>query len=445
MKKIGLIVLSLIIMMPLLATLHVYFDANRFLDSTGITVTEINYKIPYKDLAFSRTDAGFVASIVITLQLQKQGQTVHAFDPMPVQIAVQNEDMTKSDNGYLDKIVLPMKRDGYDVNVIVDEPVSEQRVAQVVPLPLLASDALSSDLELSSDVVADTSSYRARFIRGGMRFDVEPHHIFDSASDKAIFMYYELRNFQVTAEGRSKINESIVIMRNGEEVQSLNASIAEASSVIARIKEIPIIDLDAGLYDVIMAVKDEISGKSMQVQDFFSVVEHSGRLVRMLNDDEKEFMLIKYFLHDIKGSMWNSLSETGKRNFINRFWTSRDPDPSTSVNEFYDEIKDRMAYANQHFDFFKDGWETDRGRIYLKYGAPAEIKKGETEFTMESQSRNDYIIWKYEGALMTSYVFLDNRATGNYRLIYSGKDETETTQPNYQDLLGEDFDYYQLD
>lgn len=444
MKKIGLIVLAFTIMMPLLATLHVYFDANRFLDNSGVTVTEINYKIPYKDLVFTRTDAGFVASVTITLQLQKQGQTVHAFDPMPVQIVVENEDMTTTDNGYLDKIVLPMKRDGYDINVIVNEPASEQTVSQIIPLPLLAPDALSSDLELSSDVVADTSSYRARFIRGGARFDVEPHHIFDSAQDKAIFMYYELRNFMLDDQGRSNISESIVIMRNGEEVQSLDGSITKASSVIARIKEIPIVDLEAGLYDVIMVVSDNISGKSMQVQDYFSVVEHSGRLVRMLNDDEKEFMLIKYFLHDIKGSMWDSLSETGKLNFINRFWTSRDPDPSTSTNEFYDEIKDRMAYANQHFAFFKDGWETDRGRIYLKYGAPAEIKKGETEFTMESQSR-DYIIWKYEGSRMTSYVFMDSQATGNFRLIYSGKDETETTQPNYEDLLGENFDYYQLD
>ncbi|MCD6181196.1 MAG: GWxTD domain-containing protein [Candidatus Cloacimonetes bacterium] len=444
MKKLSFFALALFAMMPLLATLHVYLDANRFLDDSGITVIEVNYKIPYRDLLFNRTDQGFTADITIAVSLQQQGNTVYSFDPMPAKIILENEDMTKTDNGYLDKIVLPMKRDGYDLLVQITDTGSNESTSEVVPLPLLAPDGLISDLEMSAAIVADTSSYRARFIRGGMRFDVEPHHIFDNTRHSSFFIYFEIRNFGLDAQGVSDLSESVVVMRNGEEVETLSGKINKSSALINRIKEIQISDYEPGLYNIIMIVTDEITGKTMQVQDYFSVIEHSGHLTRMLNDLEKEFKLVQYFLPDVKKSTWDGLSEKGKRNFINRFWVSRDYEPSTTKNEFYDDIKERLAYTNQHFSFFSDGWESDRGRLYIKYGKPDETKKGETEFSLQSQSR-DYIIWRYEGTRQTSYIFMDNSGTGNFRLIYSGKDETETTQPNYRDLLGENFDYDQLE
>ena len=64
-----------------------------------------------------------------------------------------------------------------------------------------------------------------------------------------------------------------------------------------------------------------------------------------------------------------------RERFIEEFWKRRDPTPDTVENEFKEEHYRRIAYANMHFGWQKvQGWETDRGRIYILYGPPNSIK-----------------------------------------------------------------------
>jgi GWxTD domain-containing protein len=51
-------------------------------------------------------------------------------------------------------------------------------------------------------------------------------------------------------------------------------------------------------------------------------------------------------------------------------WQEIDPDPTTGVNEAYEEFLDRLEYVNARYTDYQLGIMTDRGLIYLKYGAP---------------------------------------------------------------------------
>jgi len=62
-----------------------------------------------------------------------------------------------------------------------------------------------------------------------------------------------------------------------------------------------------------------------------------------------------------------------REEFIEDFWTKRDPDPYTDENEFKEEFFQRIEYANKRFIEGIPGWKTDRGRIYLYLGAPDKI------------------------------------------------------------------------
>jgi GWxTD domain-containing protein len=76
--------------------------------------------------------------------------------------------------------------------------------------------------------------------------------------------------------------------------------------------------------------------------------------------------------------------------FIEQFWTRRDPSPGTEVNELKEEHYRRIAYANERFkDKGSDnsGWMTERGRIYIVYGLPDEI---------ESHPSENYEQWRYK-------------------------------------------------
>ncbi len=60
--------------------------------------------------------------------------------------------------------------------------------------------------------------------------------------------------------------------------------------------------------------------------------------------------------------------------FIDALWRSRDPTPGTVRNEAREEHEERIAYANRYLgaETPRPGWRTDRGRIYIKLGPPAD-------------------------------------------------------------------------
>jgi GWxTD domain-containing protein len=82
-----------------------------------------------------------------------------------------------------------------------------------------------------------------------------------------------------------------------------------------------------------------------------------------------------------------------KDRFIEQFWLRRDPDRATSANEFKDEHYRRIAYVNKYFGSGIPGWKTDRGKIYILHGEPAQI---------ESHSGGSYQRTRSEGGGTTS-------------------------------------------
>ena len=112
------------------------------------------------------------------------------------------------------------------------------------------------------------------------------------------------------------------------------------------------------------------------------------------------------------------LNLEGKRQFLDRFWASRDTDPSTPENEGRTDHYRRLGEANQMFGYLDiPGSQTDRGRIWIIYGRP----ESEDSHPMEIDARA-YKIWYYdhiEGGV--EFVFVDHAGFGNYELVHSTK------------------------
>jgi GWxTD domain-containing protein len=82
---------------------------------------------------------------------------------------------------------------------------------------------------------------------------------------------------------------------------------------------------------------------------------------------------VAYIITNEERSAYKNLqSDPEREHFIEQFWLRRDPTPGTPENEFKEEHYRRIAYANDHFAAAIPGWKTDRGRIYITYGAPDE-------------------------------------------------------------------------
>ncbi len=121
-------------------------------------------------------------------------------------------------------------------------------------------------------------------------------------------------------------------------------------------------------------------------------------------------------------------TEEEKEQFIEQFWFRRDPDPSTSINEFKEEHYRRIAYSNEHFSSGLPGWMTDRGRIYIIHGRPAEIESHPSGGYYERPANEGggstvtypFEVWRYrhiEGiGDDIELEFVDPSLTGEYKL-----------------------------
>jgi GWxTD domain-containing protein len=124
----------------------------------------------------------------------------------------------------------------------------------------------------------------------------------------------------------------------------------------------------------------------------------------------------------------------GKRRFLARYWTRvPDPTPATPRHELVDEYLQRVEYANRNFGESgragRSGVKTDRGRIYLKFGAP-DMKQALD--VSGSQKRVD--VWRYSRNRGVKYVFLDESGFSSYILVYS-TDPQERTLSDWEERV----------
>ena len=106
--------------------------------------------------------------------------------------------------------------------------------------------------------------------------------------------------------------------------------------------------------------------------------EHAKALRKELMSKEDSKWLnedVRWIITDEERKAFKQLSnEEEREKFIEAFWDRRNPNPDSEDNEFKDEHYRRIEYANEHFAAGEPGWMTDRGRIYIVFGAPDEIE-----------------------------------------------------------------------
>src|SRR6204780_4108126 len=117
-----------------------------------------------------------------------------------------------------------------------------------------------------------------------------------------------------------------------------------------------------------------------------------------------------------------------REQFIEAFWQRRNPDPDSPENTFKEEHYRRIAYANEHFASGIPGWKTDRGRIYIMWGAPDEVDYHEPGGTYDrpfdqgggQTTTYGFEDWRYrylEGIGNNVEIeFVDPTMTGEYHL-----------------------------
>jgi len=148
------------------------------------------------------------------------------------------------------------------------------------------------------------------------------------------------------------------------------------------------------------------------------------------------FAPLLYLAEQRELTIYPGLTVEGKQRFLREFWRRRDPTPGTAANEAEDGFYRRIAEANQRFREGGaariPGWRTDRGRVFIRYGDPDDVRRDP-----QTGADRPWEAWKYTKSRELKFVFLDLTRLGNYSLIYSN-DRQERNPGDWEQLLSQD-------
>ncbi|MEJ2626981.1 MAG: GWxTD domain-containing protein, partial [bacterium] len=166
-------------------------------------------------------------------------------------------------------------------------------------------------------------------------------------------------------------------------------------------------ELASGNYILDLEVKgdEEIIKRKLQ----FSV--NWMNMTELSRDINSAIKQLKYIapLNEID-QMLKTEDSNKREELFNEFWASRDPTPSTEVNELKKEYYSRVAFANKHFSDTREGWLTDRGEVYIVLGPPDDIRQ--YPHMIDSKP---YEVWYYY-RFGENLIFVDETGLGNFRL-----------------------------
>lgn len=128
-----------------------------------------------------------------------------------------------------------------------------------------------------------------------------------------------------------------------------------------------------------------------------------------------------------------------KRNYLLSFWEKRKRYPTQKIAALWRGHLMALDYVNQQFKSnLNEGWKTDRGRVFLKYGIPSDVER----YPSGPSGAIPWEMWRYDQLGAQSaviFVFYDpDLSTDEYPLLHSSK-YGEVFNPRWQEqLLGPD-------
>jgi GWxTD domain-containing protein len=229
-------------------------------------------------------------------------------------------------------------------------------------------------------------------------YDLVPYvsYFYPQTLSELVF-YAEVYNTQALLGKEEKylVNYYIETTERSVRLPNYNSfSRKNTSDVAVVLGEFPIDQLASGNYNLVVEARDKNNELLSQKKVFFQRSNSQVQLnLQDLADINTESSFVSKFtskdtLADHIKSVWpissmlertfadNQLKSADlemMKKFFHSFWISRNPvDPEKAWMEYYGEVQKVNAnFGNK----IRKGYETDRGRVYLQYGAPNTISR----------------------------------------------------------------------
>ncbi len=368
--------------------------------SPDSTLVNIFIQVPYNEVKFFKTADGFTANYVVTISVfDNDREKLIAEKLWSEKIISHNFDQTTSKTNYnisLRSFVLKPAK--YFIRTSVEDKNSNN--SYVISNPVEVRE-FSPRMDIS-DIMLIASETK---IDGNNK--IVPNVSRNIVAKKSgIPMFYEINTL---SKGKFLIN---YIISNKAERRVSSDTVktdlaAGRNQVFYTIKDST---LNLGTYTLTVKAENLDTKEDAKVSSKF-ISRWSG-VPQNVTDLDKAIEELIYIATDKElDYIKDAPNREEKIKRFAEFWRKRDPNPNDEENQAFDEYYRRVAYSNDHFTHYIEGWKTDMGMVYIVLGPPDNIEHH--PFDPDSKP---YEIWDYYN-LNRSFGFLDTTGFGDYRLM----------------------------
>lgn len=131
-----------------------------------------------------------------------------------------------------------------------------------------------------------------------------------------------------------------------------------------------------------------------------------------LNDPKFAFQLLEIMENEDKLDKIYKEAGNEYEKAVELFWQKYNPNSKTPFNQLKAEFYNRADYAIKQYNTKAKNISdiSDRGKIYIKYGEPAEVDRYYSDKNQITE------VWKYMSPKV-EFVFVDVTGLGNYRIV----------------------------
>jgi GWxTD domain-containing protein len=323
----------------------------------------------------------------------------------------------------------------YELDVTLQDLNSnEVAMSGRVPLSIKPHDSNATISDIQIAEVITTAKSDGTFTKSG--FDILPrisNYFPTQANSLPVYLEVYSRSLDSTVVG---LKQSIVHVKTKQEVEEFTRfSRLNFKQIQPFIRNIDITNLKSGEYMLEYTIMSPENKELSKTSYFFERTNDNQEFMSADNvvldpafqgsiaEDSVTFFMASLIPISQPAEVKNIISILKKkdkeqcRKYIQAFWTfsATEKSPYEAWLSYKSQVNlVQKLYSNN----FMDGFETDRGRVYLQYGAPNSIIARET-----SPSEYPYEIWVYDKIKIYSnrrFVFYNPDLVNNaYRLLHS--------------------------
>lgn len=305
-----------------------------------------------------------------------------------------------------------------------------------------------SDIELASSIKQEGADKTSIFYKNSFEVVPMPSDIYGKSAP-VLYYYSEIYNLDRVPDLKVLKYETSIFDPHGKKIMYKTKRLASPLAATADVGVINVSKYASGKYALILSLSDSTRNIGItSKKEFFiynpdikDTTTFSNKTSEVLSSQfaflsaeecDDIFEKAQYISSDNQRDQYERIHTVeGKREFIFKFWKEKNEASGVGEHYVYTEYMQRVREANARFkNIGRKGWETDMGRVFIKYGEPSEIEK-----YPNVKNTRPYEVWHYE-SIEGGVVFIFGDLTGfsNYALLTSTK-RGEYEDPNWEQRI----------